>query len=671
MLPYCAHIAINGTCAFANCPLMLQDPDVVTGESNDEREPRDDDDQSDPDHDDDSHGDHDDSTDDDHEPQNDAVNQEQGTSSKSFGCGTGPAHKKQVGDAAVMMAFEQRDMAAVDELLRSGDEEEGADPPIVNIHVVPTKAKSPLLVLRQGSLTAEGVVSPHTDFLCDPTCRPEILPWESLTIEQKLDENDFRTKLNLWCFLPKIIYDPLPLTQEGKNGEMSREHREILTHDSGVRIDDDDDGSTNFINNGAELILDFVLQFLADPGVPSVATPSTTTSSPKRRPVARRSGWRGDQTTGEEARPLAPRDISSDPFNPNNIIDGPRLRRIRPPHHSSHHVTLAVDNGTNVAGDDPKTRSDNWGYVEDGSACLLIHTLHLPEKQKRLHPDVAAARSKEVHGLYDMKCLAWATRDQAKEHGVTPIHTGFVDAVKQNESTGERVYKSRLVMFGNRMNAYEHYSPYETSTPVAHHFALLLLRAVMVALNAFIKQIDFSQAYTHVDIEDIVYAVPPEDFRKPGDQFAIWRVFKALYGSPQAGRRWHDYIAWFLRSCGYSQSTIDPRVFFLPSYGGSFPPAFTQLATALPWLKALKKRLEAGKFRFKDMNDVRESKITVKYVQSHDNLADIFTKALPTPQFRYLADQFTVLLRNYLGDDEDSMPMLDDHAPAMMKQKKD
>eukprot|EP00808_Paulinella_micropora_P015006 g5417.t1 len=148
MLPYCAHIAINGTCAFANCPFMLQDPDVVTGESNDEREPRDDDDQSDPDHDDDSHGDHDDSTDDDHEPQNDAVNQEQGTSSKSFGFGTGPAHKKQVGDAAVMMAFEQRDMAAVDELLRSGDEEEEADLPIGNIHVVPTEAKSPSIVFR-------------------------------------------------------------------------------------------------------------------------------------------------------------------------------------------------------------------------------------------------------------------------------------------------------------------------------------------------------------------------------------------------------------------------------------------------------------------------------------------------------------------------------------------
>eukprot|EP00808_Paulinella_micropora_P005483 g68347.t1 len=798
-----ALLCTNGTCAFANCPLLLQNPDMVTGESNDELEPRDDDYRSDPDQDDDTQGDHSNSADDDNEPPSDAVNQYQGTSSKYSGCGTGPARKKQVGDATVMMAFEQRDMAAIDELLQSGEDAEEADPPIVNIHVVPTEAKSSSIVLRQGSLIAEGVVNPHTDFLCDPTCRPNILPWESLTIEQKLDENDFRTKLNLWCFLPKVcrklklprgfpvpprhwpaswraeapttyvvpreepwypnevlvktvpnllwldkwmreekqipgdtsgqllgppvpgihtrhrekgtigfparllgeaqeassmshpslpgaaafwgidaairfshvqygygaraivsftpfagtirlrpIYDDLPLDVNARfDPSVNESAKECLgmetskaTTTSYLSKRSMDGASTGLLPSSTHKLA-VRPQFLADTDVPSLATTPTATSSPRRRPVARRSGipvrvrphFASDNKTREDAKPLSPRDISSDPFDPNNIIDGPRLRRARPSHHSSHHVTLAVDNSSNVVDGVPTSLNEDYGYEYKGPMCLLTHTMHFPEKQKRLHPDVVAARNKEVRGLYDIKCLAWATRDQAKEHGVTPIHTGFVDAVKHNESTGERVYKSRLVMFGNRMNAYEHFSPYETSTPVAHHFALLLLCAIMVALNAFIKQVDFSQAYTHADMGDVVFAVPPDDFKKPGDPFAIWRVFKALYGSPQAGRRWHDYIA---------------------SSGPEFPPAFTTIASALPWVlllktddmlvfcflysqfEAFKKRLEKGKFRFKDMNDVRV--FTVHGFTSH-----------------------------YLGDDEDSMPMLDNPAPDAAKQKKD
>eukprot|EP00808_Paulinella_micropora_P023538 g54880.t1 len=118
-----------------------------------------------------------------------------------------------------------------------------------------------------------------------------------------------------------------------------------------------------------------------------------------------------------------------------------------------------------------------------------------------------------------------------------------------------------------------------------------------MALNALVKMIDFSQAYIHADMEDIIFAVPPEEFRKKDDRFAIWRVLKALYGSPQAGRRWHDYVARFLRKLGYSQSTIDPCVFFLATTGVGFPPTCTSDPKALPWFENLKRVLLLGKFR--------------------------------------------------------------------------
>eukprot|EP00808_Paulinella_micropora_P002106 g16897.t1 len=56
------------------------------------------------------------------------------------------------------------------------------------------------------------------------------------------------------------------------------------------------------------------------------------------------------------------------------------------------------------------------------------------------------------------------------------------------------------------------------------------------------------------------------------------------------------------------------------------------------------------------VEQVRERRVAVPYIPSSDNLADAFTKSLPTPQFRALVDQFTVRLDDYLKDDEDSIP---------------
>eukprot|EP00808_Paulinella_micropora_P023534 g54875.t1 len=225
---------------------------------------------------------------------------------------------------------------------------------------------------------------------------------------------------------------------------------------------------------------------IMSPSLP-VVNPSTTSTRPTgpRAPNDReaRAAPRNVATT---IKPLAPRDIRGDPNDPRNIVSGPRMAN---------------------------------------------------QKEKRVHPDIVMARKAEVQGLYDAGCLRWASRDEAKKNGVTPIHTGFVDAVKHNESTGERKYKSRLIIFGSKMSPYEHFSPYETSTPVAHHFALLILCAIMVALNALIKQIDFSQAYIHANMEDLVYSVPPEGFRKDDDPWALWLVLK------QAGSRCHDHVA--------------------------------------------------------------------------------------------------------------------------------
>jgi len=239
----------------------------------------------------------------------------------------------------------------------------------------------------------------------------------------------------------------------------------------------------------------------------------------------------------------------------------------------------------------------------------------------RTIPQVVEARQK-VQGLYDANCLQWATWQDAERDKVKPIRTGFVDAIKVDEATGTNKYKSRLVIYGNQMVPFQHFSPYETSSPVAQHIFLLTLCSLLVALDAFIKHVDFSQAYSHASMQEICYAIPPDDCKQQDRPNMIWKVLKALYGSPQAGRRWYNHISSFLRSLGYQQSTVDACVFFLKDDDDSFPPALAYDVRSLPWIILLRtddmltfclkeeqhdelvKRLEAAKFRFTDKGDV-------------------------------------------------------------------
>eukprot|EP00808_Paulinella_micropora_P005295 g44300.t1 len=110
---------------------------------------------------------------------------------------------------------------------------------------------------------------------------------------------------------------------------------------------------------------------------------------------------------------------------------------------------------------------DNGGSDGDGMTdgddelrytdiCLFTRVLQKPEKVLRQIPDVVQARTKEVEGLYDVGCLEWATWSDADKDRIKPIRTGFVDAIK---------------------------------------------------------------AYSHADMGEICYAIPPDDFRDPASQF--------------------------------------------------------------------------------------------------------------------------------------------------------
>eukprot|EP00808_Paulinella_micropora_P002131 g19053.t1 len=250
----------------------------------------------------------------------------------------------------------------------------------------------------------------------------------------------------------------------------------------------------------------------------------------------------------------APHDINSS-ISSANIIASSRERKQTPASHSTHHVRLAEDSQTDAFID--VDVASNLDVSEAAKAniqdtpceeplCFFTRALRIPQKEIHLHPDVVAARKKEIQGLFKAGCFRWVPRANAYRDNIKPIHTGLVDAVKIDEATGNQKFKSRLVMFGNLMSAFSHYSPYDKSAPVCSHMVLLIVLSLTAALGFDFDVIDFTQAYSQADMIDIVYAISPDDFEgfrdpeKPEDD--ILQVLKALYGSLQAGRLTPRYL---------------------------------------------------------------------------------------------------------------------------------
>eukprot|EP00808_Paulinella_micropora_P023470 g48433.t1 len=138
-------------------------------------------------------------------------------------------------------------------------------------------------------------------------------------------------------------------------------------------------------------------------------------------------------------KPKAPRDIDGN-VDERNIVRGKRDRKQTPANTSKHTYRLAVAEDDDTQFVSQTDTSDGLRYED---VCLFTRVLRKPEKQLRVIPQVVEARRKEIQGLYDARCLEWATWQDAERDRVKPIRTGFVDAIKEGEATGDKKYKSR------------------------------------------------------------------------------------------------------------------------------------------------------------------------------------------------------------------------------------
>nr|GEZ19034.1 retrovirus-related Pol polyprotein from transposon TNT 1-94 [Tanacetum cinerariifolium] len=227
---------------------------------------------------------------------------------------------------------------------------------------------------------------------------------------------------------------------------------------------------------------------------------------------------------------------------------------------------------------------------------------------------------------------------------------------------------SRLVVRGYRQE--EGIDFEESFALVARMEAIRIFLAYAAHRSFTIFQMDVKTAFLHGSLKEDVYVCQPEGFINADHPSHVYKLKKALYGLKQAPRAWYDDLSTFLLQNHFFKGTIYPTLFIrrfdndiLVSTSGKAQFLGEKLVSwsskkqdcmALSTVEAEYVSLSACSIAT-SCNPVQHSRtkhIAVRYhfikehmekgtielyfVKTDYQLADIFTKALPTDRFNYL-----------------------------------
>jgi hypothetical protein len=122
-------------------------------------------------------------------------------------------------------------------------------------------------------------------------------------------------------------------------------------------------------------------------------------------------------------------------------------------------------------------------------------------------------------------------------------------------------WKARLTAHGGKQQKGVNY--WDTYAPLVQWSTTRLFLTMCVLRNWHCRQLDFVLAYTQADAECEIYMEIPKGFTVDGNttDYAL-KLEKNLYGLKQAGRVWNNHLTKKLIELGFSQSAIDPCVFY-------------------------------------------------------------------------------------------------------------
>jgi len=139
------------------------------------------------------------------------------------------------------------------------------------------------------------------------------------------------------------------------------------------------------------------------------------------------------------------------------------------------------------------------------------------------------------------------------------LKTKLILTKKTDESGKETRKKARLVVVGSMARPGEDYE--ETYAPVSKMATIRIFLALVVQYSLEMQQIEVDTAFQYASLEESIYVEVPQLYRDPTGVHPATKALKlnrALYGLPQAPRRWFITLGRVLKQLGYQPLVSEP-----------------------------------------------------------------------------------------------------------------
>ena len=100
----------------------------------------------------------------------------------------------------------------------------------------------------------------------------------------------------------------------------------------------------------------------------------------------------------------------------------------------------------------------------------------------------------------------------------------------------------------------------ETFAPVCKYNSLRILLSIVATEDLELDQLDIVTAFLIPNLKELVYMQQPDGIEST-DPKQVCQLLKSLYGLKQAPRAWNQEIDTFLKSIGFTSTTVDPCVY--------------------------------------------------------------------------------------------------------------
>ena len=191
---------------------------------------------------------------------------------------------------------------------------------------------------------------------------------------------------------------------------------------------------------------------------------------------------------------------------------------------------------------------------------FVVYSIKTPKSFKQAtSSDEAAhwneAMLRELHSLRTNE--TWTVVDRKPSMKIVPGI--WLYKVKYNADLTVDKYKARYVALGNHLEDIE---KEEKFCPVlrASSFNLILSLAAQHGLD--VHHVDIRTAFLYGKLDEEIFISQPPGFVDPLKPNGVCRLNRAIYGLPQSGKKFNDFITDLMKKFGLTQLMSDQCVFF-------------------------------------------------------------------------------------------------------------